>query len=64
MNTRKTASTDPDAVRRRTAWMYEGKLGLATHYFPRTPEDVEKVTNTFDVERVAEQCEEAGAAWF
>ena len=63
MNTSSEArTTDIDAVKRRTAWMYKGKLGLTTHYYPRTPEEVDEVTNTFDVERVAEQCEEAGAA--
>jgi hypothetical protein len=44
--------------------MYEGKLGLTTYYFQKSTEEVEKVTNTFDVERLAEQCEEAGAALF
>lgn len=57
-------TTDLDAVKRRTAWMYEGKLGLTTHYYPRTPKEVEEVTNAFDVDCVAEQCEAAGAAWF
>ena len=59
-----THSPDNETVIRRTAWMYEGKLGLTTHYFPRRPDEVEEVTDRFDVARVAEQCEEAGAAWF
>ena len=57
-------AADRETIVRRTQWMYEGKLGLTTHYFPRQPEKVDEVTNRFDVERLAEQCEEAGAAWF
>ena len=56
-------SPDPDAERR-SAWMHEGKLGLTTHYFPTDRADVEDFTRRFDVERVAEQCEQAGAKWF
>ena len=61
--TRDAADDADAAVRRRTAWMYEGKLGLTTHYFPRQPEEVDEIAEQFDVERVATQCEEAGAQW-
>lgn len=56
-------SPDADAARR-TQWMRDGKLGLTTHYFPTDREHVEDVAARFDVERVAEQCERAGARWF
>ncbi len=49
---------------RRTDWMFAGKLGMTTHYFPTNRADVEGFTGRFDVERVAEQCEAAGAKWF
>jgi hypothetical protein len=60
------ADGPPDAhpAARRTAWMYERKLGLTTHYFPRSPAEVDAVAEGFDVERVAAQCAEAGAGWF
>ena len=53
-----------DTAARRTAWMHEGKLGLTTHYFPKKPEEVDAMCDRFDVDRIAEQCEAAGARWF
>ena len=52
------------AASTRTQWMFEGKVGLSTHYFPSKTEDVEQVTDAFSVEKVAEQASEAGAKWF
>ncbi|MFP4029230.1 MAG: alpha-L-fucosidase [Candidatus Brocadiia bacterium] len=60
----KTPDTTNDSAAHRTEWMYERKVGLTTHYFPRKVEEVDAVTERFDVERVAEQCEKAGAGWF
>jgi len=60
-----TANDAPDpTAARRSAWMHAGKLGLTTHHFPTDRTHVDAFTNEFDVERVAEQCAEAGAKWF
>lgn len=48
----------------KTNWLYQGAVGLSTHYFPTTPENREKIANAFQVRKVAEQAAEAGAAWF
>jgi len=48
----------------KTDWMYRGQLGLSTHYFPLTMDSEEKVANAFQVQTVANQVTEAGAAWF
>ncbi|SFI58025.1 alpha-L-fucosidase [Nitrosomonas sp. Nm34] len=48
----------------KTDWMYRGKIGLSTHYFPLKKESVEEVANTFQVQKVANQVEESGASWF
>ena len=55
---------DSDDAVRRTAWMFEGKLGLTTHYSPAAVDKVDTCAERFDVEKVAEQCEAAGAKWF
>ena len=58
-----SAAPDPDAARR-TAWLREGRIGLTTHFFPSDPKNIDAFTEQFDVERVADQCVEAGAKWF
>lgn len=63
MNTLPPSAPDPTAAKR-TAWMHQAKLGLSTHHFPREVGQVEAVTQGFDVETVAQQCEAAGAKWF
>ncbi|MFW6146680.1 MAG: hypothetical protein ACOC7R_05040 [Planctomycetota bacterium] len=53
-----------EATSRRADWMYRGKLGLTTHYFPRRLEEVDRLAEQLDVRRIADQCGQVGAAWF
>ncbi len=57
-------SVKSDLASERTQWMYEGKIGLATTYCAWKIEDVEKVANDFQVEKIAEQASQVGAKWF
>lgn len=47
-----------------TDWMFERKLGLSTHYYVLEPDELDAAADHFDVEKVAEQAEQAGAGWF
>lgn len=57
----KKAPSTPEA---RTGWMFAGKVGLSTHYFPRRADEVEPVARAFQADKVAAQTAQAGAAWF
>ena len=59
-----SGSVKADLASERTQWMYEGKVGISTHYCPWKIDEVEDVANSFQVEKVAEQVEQAGAKWF
>ncbi|MFW6279809.1 MAG: hypothetical protein ACOC2T_02155 [Planctomycetota bacterium] len=63
-NNSQTPDAKTDSAAHRTEWMYKRKVGLTTHYFPRQVEEVDSVTEEFDVQRVAEQCKTAGVGWF
>jgi hypothetical protein len=45
-------------------WLGAGTIGLSTHYFPLSPDQVEATARTFDVNAVAGQLADAGASWF
>lgn len=48
----------------KTNWLYEGGVGVSTHYFPIIPKETETIANAFRVRKVAEQLEKLGASWF
>jgi hypothetical protein len=48
----------------RADWMRAARFGVTTHYFPKAWGDAGSFARAFDVERVADQCAEAGAGWF
>lgn len=48
----------------KTNWLYQGEIGLSTHYFPLRSDKREAVANALQVKKVAEQAAEAGASWF
>ncbi len=60
----KPATTTMPAGSHITDWMYKGKMGLSTHYIADSPQILEKTATQFQVDKVAGQAAEAGAAWF
>ncbi len=60
----RNGSVKSDLAFERTQWMYEGKVGISTHYCPWKIDEVEDVASSFQVEKVAEQVDQAGAKWF
>lgn len=48
----------------KTNWLYQGEIGLSTHYFPLKVDNREMVAKEFQVERVADQAADAGVSWF
>jgi len=54
----------PSPRRQGQDWMYNGKIGLSTHYVATKLEQSEHLANQFNVTEVAKQTKEAGAAWF
>lgn len=48
----------------KTNWMKQGGVGLATAYFPFRSDRRESVADAFQVDTVAKQAADAGAAWF
>jgi len=54
----------PSPRRQGQDWMYNGKIGLSTHYVATKLEQSEHLANLFNVVEVARQAKETGAAWF
>ncbi|UVS62179.1 MULTISPECIES: hypothetical protein [Nitrosomonas] len=51
-------------VQRNTDWMYSGKIGLSTHYFAQSPDELEQRAIQLKIDEIANQAANVGAAWF
>jgi hypothetical protein len=48
----------------KTNWLFQGQIGISTHFFPMKVKNKEEFVNKFQVQTVADQAAEVGASWF